>query len=453
MPRLFGTDGVRGLANDELTVELALGLAQAAAVVLGKGRFADGRRASGRRPVAVVARDPRVSGEFIAAAVAAGLASSGVDVLDAGVIPTPAAAFLTADFNADFGVMISASHNPAPDNGIKFFAAGGKKLPDVVEDRIEAALGEKKLAPTGVEVGRIRRFADAEDRYVVHLLSTLPHRLDGIHVVLDCAHGAAAGVSPQVFTDAGARVTLIGADPDGYNINDGVGSTHLDNLAKAVLAHGADVGIAHDGDADRCLAVDHLGNVVDGDQIMAIIALSMKQRGLLTDDTLVATVMSNLGLRVAMAQHGITVLQTAVGDRYVLEALTEKNLALGGEQSGHVIMSEYATTGDGILTGMHLLAEMARTGKSLAELASVMTVYPQIMINVRGVDHHSLAKNKAIAAAVVEAEATLGESGRVLLRRSGTEPMVRVMVEAADQGTADRIASELADVVRLELTH
>jgi phosphoglucosamine mutase len=451
MPRLFGTDGVRGLANDELTVELALGLSQAAAVVLGKGRFADGRRASGRRPVAVVARDPRVSGEFIAAAVAAGLASSGVDVYDAGVIPTPAAAFLTADFKADFGVMISASHNPAADNGIKFFAVGGTKLPDIVEDRIEAALAEKKLAPTGVEVGRIRRFADAEDRYVVHLLSTLPHRLDGIHVVLDCANGAAAGVSPQVFTDAGAKVTVIGADPDGYNINDGVGSTHLDNLARAVLEHGADVGIAHDGDADRCLAVDHLGNIVDGDQIMAIIALSMKERGLLTDDTLVATVMSNLGLRVAMAEHGITVLQTAVGDRYVLEALGEHGLSLGGEQSGHVIMSEYATTGDGILTGMHLLAEMARTGKSLAELASVMTVFPQIMINVRDVDHHALGGSAVIADAVAAAEASLGETGRVLLRPSGTEPMVRVMVEAAEQHTADRIAHELTVVVRAEL--
>jgi phosphoglucosamine mutase len=451
MPRLFGTDGVRGLANQELTVELALGLAQASAVVLGKGRHADGRRASGRRPIAVVARDPRVSGEFISAAVAAGLASSGVDVYDAGVIPTPAAAFLTADFKADFGVMISASHNPAPDNGIKFFAVGGTKLPDIVEDRIEGALGEKKLSPTGVEVGRIRRFADAEDRYVVHLLSTLPHRLDGIHVVLDCANGAAAGVSPQVFTDAGARVTVIGADPDGYNINDGVGSTHLDNLARAVLEHGADVGIAHDGDADRCLAVDHEGNVVDGDQIMAIIALSMKQRGLLKDDTLVATVMSNLGLRVAMAENGITVLQTAVGDRYVLEALNEKGLSLGGEQSGHVIMSEYATTGDGILTGMHLLAEMARTGKSLAELASVMTVFPQIMINVRGVDHHALKSNTVIADAVTAAEAELGETGRVLMRPSGTEPMVRVMVEAADQATADRIAHELAEIVRVEL--
>ena len=452
MPRLFGTDGVRGLANDVITVEVAVGLAQAASVVLGKGRFADGRRASGRRPVGVVARDPRVSGEFIAAAVMAGFASSGVDVLDAGIIPTPAAAFLIADVKADFGVVISASHNAAPDNGIKFFAVGGTKLPDEVEDRIEAALGEKKLAPTGVEVGRIRRFADAEDRYVLHLLSTLPHRLEGIHVVLDCANGAAAGISPEVFTDAGATVTVIGSDPDGYNINDGVGSTHLDVLAAAVLEHGADVGIAHDGDADRCLAVDHLGRVVDGDQIMAILAVSMKERGLLTRDTLVATVMSNLGLKVAMAEQGITLIQTAVGDRYVLEALNEKKLSLGGEQSGHVIMSQFATTGDGILTGLHVLAEMARTGKSLAELAAVMTVDPQVMINVRDVDHHALASNVVIAAAVIAAEERLRESGRVLLRKSGTEPMVRVMVEAEDQSTAEEVAESLAGVVRAQLT-
>ena len=451
MARLFGTDGVRGLANREITVELSLALAQAAAVVLGKGRFADGRRASGRRPTAVIARDPRVSGEFIGAAVAAGLSSSGVDVYDAGVIPTPAAAFLVADFKADFGVMISASHNAAPDNGIKFFAVGGTKLPDEVEDRIEAALAEQKLAPTGLEVGRIRRFADAEDRYVVHLLSTLPNRLDGLHVVIDCAHGAAAGISPEVFTDAGAKVTVIGADPDGYNINDGVGSTYLDGLAAAVLEHGADVGIAHDGDADRCLAVDHEGTVVDGDQIMAILALSMKQRGALANDTLVATVMSNLGLRVAMQENGIEVLQTAVGDRYVLESLTEHGLSLGGEQSGHVIMSEFATTGDGILTGLHIVAEMARTGKSLKELASVMTVFPQVMINVRGIDHHGLAGNTVIAAAVAAAEAELGDTGRVLLRPSGTEPMVRVMVEAADEATAQRIAEQLVAVVQSEL--
>ncbi len=449
--RLFGTDGVRGLANADLTVELAMGLAQAAAVVLGQGRMADGRRASGRRPIAVIARDPRVSGEFLSAAVAAGLASSGVDVYDAGVVPTPAAAFLVADLRADFGVMISASHNPAPDNGIKFFATGGVKLPDEVEDRIEAALTAPKLSPTGADVGRIRRFSDAEDRYLVHLLATLPHRLDGIHVVLDCANGAAAGVSPQVFTDAGAHVTVIGAEPDGININDGVGSTHLDHLAAAVLQHGAHLGIAHDGDADRCLAIDAQGNVVDGDQIMAILAVSLAERGQLAQNTLVATVMSNLGLRRAMEAHGITVLETAVGDRYVLEALSERDLSLGGEQSGHVILTQHATTGDGILTGLQLAAEMARTGKSLAELASVMTVYPQVLINVRGVDHHALGADERIAEAVEHARAELGDRGRVLLRPSGTEPMVRVMVEAQQQATAQDIADRLAAVVEERL--
>ena len=372
-------------------------------------------------------------------------------MLDAGVIPTPAAAFLIADIGADFGVMVSASHNPAPDNGIKFFAFGGTKLPDDVEDRIEAHLEQDKLTPTGGDVGRIRRFADAEDRYIIHLLATLPHRLDGIHVVLDCAHGAASGISPQVFTDAGAKITLIGADPDGININDGVGSTHLDNLARAVLAHGADVGIAHDGDADRCLAVDAEGNVVDGDQIMAILAVSMAERGVLNDRTLVATVMSNLGLRKAMAANDIRMIETKVGDRYVLEELNSGGYSLGGEQSGHVIMTKYATTGDGILTGLHLVAEMARTNKSLAQLASVMTVFPQILVNVRGVNHHALGQNTVIADAVRAAEAELGDTGRVLLRPSGTEPMVRVMVEAADQPTADRLARELADVVREQL--
>ena len=453
MPRLFGTDGVRGLANRELTADLALGLAQAAAAVLTRGRHADELRAAGRRPVAVVARDPRVSGEFITAAVSAGLASSGVDVLDAGVIPTPATAYLIDSIGADFGVMISASHNPAPDNGIKFFSFGGTKLPDEVEDRIESFLGRPKLAPIGDGVGRIRRFADAEDRYVVHLLGTLPHRLDGLHVVLDCAHGAAAGVSPETFRDAGARVTVIGADPDGMNINDGVGSTHLGPLQAAVVEHGADLGIAHDGDADRCLAVDANGEIIDDDRIMAILAVSMHERGKLTDDTLVVTVMSNLGLRRAMAERGIRVVETKVGDRYVLEALAAEGLALGGEQSGHVIMTEFATTGDGVLTGLHLAAEMARTGKTIAELASVMTVYPQVLVNVRDVDHHALGDDAEIAAAVAAAEAELGDSGRVLLRPSGTEPMVRVMVEAAEQSVAEHHAAVLADVVRLRLAN
>jgi phosphoglucosamine mutase len=448
---LFGTDGVRGLANGPLTADLALHLAQATAVVLGQGRSAEARKAEGRRLTAVVARDPRVSGEFLAAAVSAGLASSGVDVLDAGVIPTPAAAFLIGDIDADFGVMVSASHNPAPDNGIKIFARGGVKLPDIVERRIEAALEGDMLQPTGAGVGRIRRFADAEDRYVVHLLGSLPNRLDGIHVVLDCAHGAASGVSPETFKDAGAEVTVIGADPDGLNINDGVGSTHLDNLAEAVVRLGADVGIAHDGDADRCLAVDAQGNVVDGDQIMAILAVAMKERGHLVGDTLVATVMSNLGLHRAMADHGIRVVQTAVGDRYVLEAMNEHGYALGGEQSGHVIMSEFATTGDGLLTGLHLVAEMARRKASLAELASVMTVYPQVLVNVRDVDRARVDSDDELQAEVEAVRAELGDTGRVLLRASGTEALVRVMVEAADGASAAAFAERIAAVVRTRL--
>jgi phosphoglucosamine mutase len=445
MPRLFGTDGVRGLANREVTAELALSLAQAAAHVLG-----DGPRASGRRPVAVLARDPRISGEFISAAVAAGLAGSGVDVLDAGVIPTPAAAYLIADIGADFGVVISASHNPAPDNGIKVLGAGGAKLTDEIEDRIEAAMSIAPLAPVGADVGRIDRFADAEDRYVVHLLGALPHRLDGLKIVLDCANGAAAGVSPEVFTDAGAEVIVIGNDPDGLNINDGVGSTHLEPLARAVLEHGADAGIAHDGDADRCLAVDAEGNVVDGDQIMAILAIAMKSRGVLHGDTLVATVMSNLGLRRAMHREGIEVVETRVGDRYVLEALGEGGYSLGGEQSGHVILTAHATTGDGLLTGLSVMAEVARTGKTLAELAAAITIYPQVMINVRDVDR-TRTDDAGLVAAVAAAEAELGDTGRVLLRPSGTEPVVRVMVEAADSATAKAVAASLAAVVRERL--
>ncbi|WP_336626068.1 MULTISPECIES: phosphoglucosamine mutase [unclassified Microbacterium] len=444
---LFGTDGVRGLANGSLTAELALTLAQATAVVLGQGRIAEARKAAGKRLTAVVARDPRISGQFLSAAVEAGLASSGVDVLDAGTLPTPAAAFLIDDIDADFGVMISASHNPAPDNGIKIFARGGVKLPDVVEQRIEEAMTGPKLQPTGGAVGRVVRFSDAEDRYVIHLLASLPHRLDGLHVVVDCAHGAASGVSPETFRNAGAKVTVIGADPDGLNINDGVGSTHLDKLAAEVVRTGADVGIAHDGDADRCLAVDAEGRIVDGDQIMAILAVSMKERGVLSDDTLVATVMSNLGLHRAMAAHGIRVETTAVGDRYVLERMNEGGFSLGGEQSGHVIMSRFATTGDGLLTGLHLAAEMARTGRSLADLAAVMTVFPQSLVNVRGVER-SRATDADVLAAVRVAETALGDSGRVLLRPSGTEPMVRVMVEAASQADAQRIADELADIVR-----
>ena len=446
MTRLFGTDGVRGLANRDITVETAISLAQAAAIILGEET-----RSRGDKPKAVIGRDPRISGEFLAAAVAAGLASSGVDVFDAGVLPTPATAFLTADLDADFGVMISASHNSAPDNGIKFFARGGHKLPDALEDRIEAAMAQPKLAPLGAGVGHVQRFADAEDRYLVHLLGSLPNKLDGLTVVLDCAHGAASAVSPEAFVDAGAKVIVIGNDPDGLNINEGYGSTHLSALQAAVLQHGADAGIAHDGDADRCLAVDHTGATVDGDQIMAVLALSAKQRGQLARNTLVATVMSNLGLKIAMKEADINLIETKVGDRYVLEEIREGGYTLGGEQSGHVIFSRYATTGDGILTGLQLLAEVARTGKSLRELTSVMKVYPQVLVNVGGVDRKRVDSDEEVQQAVRDAEAELGDTGRVLLRASGTEPLVRVMVEAADEGTAQSWADRIARVVERRL--
>ena len=447
MARLFGTDGVRGLAGVDVTAELALNLAHAAALVLGRNA-----RAESRRAIAVVARDPRVSGEFISAAVSAGLAAAGVDVLDAGVIPTPAAAYLVADTDADFGVMVSASHNPAADNGIKFFAEGGRKLPDDVEDAIEEAMRGPLAAMTGREVGRIRRFADAEDRYLVHLLGTLEGlSLEGLHVVLDCAHGAAAGISPDVFKNAGAKLTVIGNDPDGFNINDGVGSTHLGPLMAAVRENGADFGIAHDGDADRCLAVDEHGNVVDGDKIMAILALSMEARGKLEKNTLVATVMSNLGLKLAMANNGIDIVETGVGDRYVLEAINAGGYSLGGEQSGHVIMSEHATTGDGILTGLHIAAEVKRTGKRLSELAECMKVYPQVLVNVRGVDRAGVAGDSVLQQAVTQAEIALEGKGRVLLRPSGTEPVVRVMVEAEHIEQAQGLADDLAKIVKERL--
>jgi phosphoglucosamine mutase len=449
--QLFGTDGVRGLANGDLTAHMALGLAQAAASVLTQGRHADEIKSLGRRPRAVIGRDPRVSGDFLSAAVASGLASSGIDVLDAGVIPTPAIAYLVRDADLDFGVMVSASHNHAPDNGIKFFSYGGTKLPDEVEDRIEAAFGTQPLAPTGAGVGRVSRFADAEDRYALHLLTTIDTPLAGLHVVLDCAHGAAAGVSPRVFRDAGAEVTVLGAEPDGLNINQGYGSTHLDPLREAVVALGADLGIAHDGDADRALAVDHTGGVVDGDQIMAILALSMKNRGLLDGNGVVATVMSNLGFHRLMAQNGISVTQTKVGDRYVLEGLAETGFGLGGEQSGHIILPRYQTTGDGLLTGLMIAQEVARTGESLKDLASQMTVFPQVLVNVSGVDK-SRADDDVVAQAVAQAESELGDNGRILLRPSGTEPLIRIMVEADTKEDASEIAAGLATVVKKQLS-
>ncbi len=451
MSSLFGTDGVRGLANHELTADLALHLAQAASQVLTQGRHADEVRREGRKPRAIVARDPRISGEFLAAAVSAGLASSGIDVLDAGILPTPAAAFLVKDIRADFGVMISASHNHAADNGIKFFSYGGTKLPDIVEQRIEKALTGPKLLPTGGGVGRIRRFADAEDRYVLHLLATVDQSLAGLHIVIDCANGAAAGISPRAFNAAGAQVTVIGSDPDGLNINEGCGSTDLALLQQTVIETGADLGIAHDGDADRCLAVDAAGNVIDGDHIMAILGVSLNRQGKLANSTVVATVMSNLGLELALESHGIKLRRSPVGDRYVLEDMESGNYNFGGEQSGHIIFADHSTTGDGLLTGLQLAAEMARTGKTIAELAAVMTALPQILVNVAGVDLSKLDSDSPIAELVTELESELGDTGRILLRPSGTEPLVRVMVEAATQDHAESVAARIADLVRERL--
>jgi phosphoglucosamine mutase len=444
--RLFGTDGVRGLANKELTAELALDLSVAAAHVLGEvGAF------SGHRPQAIVGRDPRASGEFLIAATIAGLASAGVDVLDAGVLPTPAIAFLIADSGADLGVMLSASHNAMPDNGIKVFARGGHKLADELEDAIEARMNEPWDRPTGADVGRVSPLVNGPARYIAHLLGALPHRLDGLHVVMDAAHGAASVVAPEAFRQAGATVTVIGCEPDGLNINDGYGSTHLEKLQKAVVEAGADLGIALDGDADRCLAVDARGVDVDGDQIMAILSLAMRERGVLAHDTLVATVMSNLGMLQALEHEGVSVRQTAVGDRYVLEEMKAGAFSLGGEQSGHVIFLDHGTTGDGTMTGLMLASRCAETGRSLQDLASVMTRLPQVLINVRGVDKSRVEDDEVVQTAVREAQAELDGTGRVLLRKSGTEPLVRVMVESGDAAGAQAVAERLAAVVAKNL--
>ncbi|MFF3909206.1 phosphoglucosamine mutase [Streptomyces sp. NPDC001848] len=451
MGRLFGTDGVRGVANADLTAEMALGLSVAAAHVLAEaGTF------EGHKPKAVVGRDPRASGEFLEAAVVAGLASAGVDVLRVGVLPTPAVAYLTGALGADLGVMLSASHNAMPDNGVKFFARGGHKLADDLEDKIEAVYEEHRTGapwdrPTGAGVGRVTSYREGFDQYVAHLLGVLPNRLDGLKIVLDEAHGAASRVSPEAFARAGAEIVTIGAEPDGLNINDGCGSTHLDKLKAAVVEHGADFGIAHDGDADRCLAVDHTGEEVDGDQILAVLALAMRERSALRSDTVVATVMSNLGFKLAMEREGIQLVQTAVGDRYVLEEMKEKGYALGGEQSGHVIILDHATTGDGTLTGLMLAARVAETGRTLRELASVMERLPQVLVNVPDVDRSRVGSSPDLAAAVTEAERELGATGRVLLRPSGTEPLVRVMVEAADIDQARSVAGRLADAVKSAL--
>ena len=446
MGRLFGTDGVRGLANVDLTAELALDLSVAAAHVLGEaGAF------EGHRPRAVVGRDPRASGEFLEAAVVAGLASAGVDVVRLGVLPTPAVAYLTGSTGADLGVMLSASHNPMPDNGIKFLARGGIKLDDVIEDAIEARMGEEWQRPTGADVGRVTDDGRGFETYVSHLVRSAPNRFDGLKVVIDCANGAASQTAPEALRRLGAEVITYAAEPDGLNINLDCGSTHIEGLQREVIGHRADVGIALDGDADRCLAVDATGELVDGDQILAVLALAMRDSGRLSNDTVVATVMSNLGFVQAMVREKIAVEQTKVGDRYVLEAMKAGGHKLGGEQSGHVILSDHATTGDGTLTAVMLLARLAQTGKSLRDLAATMTRLPQVLVNVKNVDKSRAGSDQTVQAAVAEATHRLGDSGRVLLRPSGTEPLVRVMVEAESSDIAHEIAHSLAEVVATAL--
>ena len=443
---LFGTDGIRGLANRDLTVELALDLAVAAAHVL-----VESSSNKDHRPTAIVGQDSRASGEFLEAAVVAGLTSAGINVYRVGVLPTPAIAFLVAESKADLGVMISASHNPMPDNGIKLFSRGGGKLDDVIEARIEARMGEEWLRPTGRGVGRVINDESAKERYLEHLLASVSTPLTGITVVVDCANGASSFVAPEALRRAGAKVIAIANTPDGWNINDGVGSTHLSHLRSAVLEHGADLGIAHDGDADRCLAIDATGAEVDGDHILSILAKSFKSRGMLKGNTVVGTVMSNLGFMHSMKDAGIDVVTTAVGDRYVLETMLEKDYAIGGEQSGHVIMRDYANTGDGILTALQLIQEVVRSGKTLAELAASMVRFPQVLINVKDVAKEKLDGSTVIAAAVKKVQDELGNNGRVLLRASGTEALVRVMVEAQSDNIATTIAQQLADVVKGEL--
>ncbi|TRW81669.1 phosphoglucosamine mutase [Mycolicibacterium sp. 018/SC-01/001] len=443
MARLFGTDGVRGVANQDLTAELALALGAAAARRLtGTG--------SGRR-LAVVGRDPRASGEMLEAAVIAGVTSEGVDALRVGVLPTPAVAYLTSAYGADFGVMISASHNPMPDNGIKIFGSGGHKLDDDTEDRIEELVrqgpGER---PTGAGVGRVLDAEDALARYVSHVETAARTRLDGLTVVVDCAHGAASVAAPLAYRAAGANVVPIHADPDGLNINDGCGSTHMDALRSAVVSYGADLGLAHDGDADRCLAVDAHGRTIDGDAIMVILALAMQEDAALSRNTLVTTVMSNMGLHLAMREAGIEVRTTGVGDRYVLEELRAGAYALGGEQSGHIVLPAFGTTGDGIVTGLLLMARMAQTGRTLADLAAPMQTLPQVLINVAVADKATVADAPSVRDTVAEVEAELGDTGRILLRPSGTEQVVRVMVEAADEDTARQLAARVAQSVSAE---
>jgi phosphoglucosamine mutase len=443
MGELFGTDGIRGVANTELTPELLVGLGRAVVRTL--------REEGKDRPQILVGRDPRASGEMLEAALSAGVSSAGGDVVSAGVLPTPGVAFLTAETSADAGAMISASHNPVEDNGIKFFGPGGGKLTDDEESRIEDLLQRSADdRPVGAHIGRLRRDHELLVRYVDHLADAASENLSHLRVVLDCANGAASHVAPFVLRRLGAQVDVLNAKPDGTNINAGCGSTHPQVVARAVVEAGADLGLAHDGDADRLIASDHQGNIIDGDVILAILAADRKQRTGL--DTVVTTVMTNMGFTRAMRDLGIEVIQTQVGDRYVREAMLAGGYPLGGEQSGHIIMTDYATTGDGVLTAIRLLSVLARTGEPLAQLSGIMQRMPQVLVNVGGVDRVRLPKAESVWRAVEHETEVLGDRGRILVRASGTEPLIRVMVEADTEHRAADVAERLAKIVNAELS-
>ncbi len=445
MGRLFGTDGVRGVANRDLTGDLAFRLGRAAVIAL--------TERGESRPGIVVGRDPRASGEFLEAALAAGVCSAGGDALLAGVCTTPGVAFLTADLGVEAGAVVSASHNPAEYNGIKFFDATGYKLPDAVEDQMESIVDDDRVPrPEGRGVGRILRVPDATERYLTHLEEAAgEHALAGMRVVVDCAHGAASGVAPELLRRIGAEVIPINDEPDGWNINDGVGAMWPEVVGMAVAEADADAGVAHDGDADRAIFADRDGNIVDGDHVLAACALAMKDEGRLDGDLVVTTVMTNMGFRLRMEEAGICVVETKVGDRYVLEEMLRTGAVLGGEQSGHVIFRRHATTGDGLLTAVQFLGLANRKGQSVSELASWMTKLPQVLLNVEVADLDGLEPSPRVWEAVRAAEADLGKEGRVLVRASGTEPLVRVMVEGPTEQIARAHAERIAGVVRATL--
>ena len=448
MGRLFGTDGARGVANKELTCELAMQIGRAAAMVLAAKDI--------RRPRVMIGKDTRMSSDMLESAIAAGFCSVGADVLLLGVVPTPAVAYLVREKGYDAGVMISASHNPCEYNGIKIFKSDGYKLPDAVEEQIEQIILDEAAVPpvrVGGDVGTVRADPAMREEYIRHVYRTSDFIFADMHIALDCANGSAAYTAPKLFADLGAQCDLLAAEPDGVNINRDCGSTHLQNLQKYVREHQLDAGFAFDGDADRLLCVDGEGNIVDGDRIMCICASDLKARGKLKNDTLVVTVMSNMGLQKYCAAHGIRTESTKVGDRYVLENMLQNGNVLGGEQSGHVIFLDYANTGDGQLTAVQVLNVMKRTGRTLASLASEMEVFPQIMQNVRvsNMGKIRLATDPEVQAAIAESEKELGESGRVLVRVSGTEPLVRVMLEGKDRAQIEKLCGEIAEVVRERL--